>query len=211
MCDQPLLGATVGDMFDAMATLHAGREALIVPHQRVRWTYADLKRRVDELALGLMRLGLEPGDRLAIWSPNCAEWVLTQFASAKAGLVLVNINPAHLGGELEYSLNQVECKALILAPRFKQTDYIAILHSLSPEMLDQPTHEWRSASVPSLRSVIRLVWDHTPGMFNFDELLRPADADDLARLAERAARLQFDDPINIQFTRARQARPKAPR
>ena len=208
VCDQPLLGATIGDMFDAMATLHAGREALIVPHQRVRWTYADLKRRVDELALGLMRLGLEPGDRLAIWSPNCAEWVLTQFASAKAGLVLVNINPAHLGGELEYSLNQVGCKALILAPRFKQTDYIAILHSLSPEMQDQPTHEWRSASVPSLRSVIRLGLDHTPGMFNFDELLRPADADDLARLAERAARLQFDDAINIQFTSGTTGAPK---
>ena len=85
----------------------------------MRWTYAELKRRVDELALGLMRLGLEPGDRLAIWSPNCAEWVLTQFASAKAGLVLVNINPAYWADELEYSLNKVECKALILAPRFK--------------------------------------------------------------------------------------------
>ena len=154
--DQPLIGATIGEMFDAMATAHAEREALIVPHQHVRWTYADLKRRVDELALGLMRLGLEPGDRLAIWSPNCAEWILAQFASAKAGLVLVNVNPAYLRSELEYSLNKVECKALILAPRFKKVDYIAILQSLSPEMRDASTHEWRSASLPSLRSVIRL-------------------------------------------------------
>ena len=92
-----------------------------MPHQHVRWTYADLKRRVDELALGLMRLGLEPGDRLAIWSPNCAEWMLAQFASAKAGLVLVNVNPAYLRSELEYALNKVECKALILAPRFKKS------------------------------------------------------------------------------------------
>jgi len=91
--DQRLIGATIGEMFDAMATSHAEREALIVPHQHVRWTYADLKRRVDELALGLMRLGLEPRDRLAIGSPNCAEWILAQFASAKAGLVLVNANP----------------------------------------------------------------------------------------------------------------------
>ena len=195
-------------MFDAMATAHAEREALIVPHQHVRWTYADLKRRVDELALGLMRLGLEPGDRLAIWSPNCAEWILAQFASAKAGLVLVNVNPAYLRSELEYSLNKVECKALILAPRFKKVDYIAILQSLSPEMRDASTHEWRSASLPSLRSVIRLGLERTPGMFNFDELLQPADPDDLARLSERGAQLQFDDPINIQFTSGTTGAPK---
>jgi fatty-acyl-CoA synthase len=206
--DQPLIGATIGEMFDAMATAHAEREAIIVPHQHVRWTYADLKRRVDELALGLMRLGLEPGDRLAIWSPNCAEWILAQFASAKAGLVLVNINPAYLRSELEYSLNKVECKALILAPRFKKVDYIAILQSLSPEMRDASTHEWRSASLPSLRSVIRLGLERTPGMFNFDELLQPADPDDLARLSEHGKQLQFDDPINIQFTSGTTGAPK---
>ena len=105
--------------FDAIAEARRDREALVVPHQDVRWTYAELRRRVDELALGLVRLGLEPGDRLGIWSPNCAEWVLTQFASAKAGLVLVNINPAYLRDELEYALNKVECKALILAPRIQ--------------------------------------------------------------------------------------------
>src|SRR5262245_49198630 len=100
--DVPLIGVTIGEMFDKVVIAHATREALVVAHQQVRWTYAELKRRVDELAIGLMRLGLEPGDRLGIWSPNCAEWVLTQFASAKAGLVLVNINPAYLCNELEY-------------------------------------------------------------------------------------------------------------
>ena len=160
------------------------------------------------LALGLMRLGLEPGDRLAIWSPNCAEWILAQFASAKAGLVLVNVNPAYVRSELEYSLNKVECKALILAPRFKKIDYLAILQSLSPEMRDASTHEWRSVSLPSLRSVIRLGLKRTPGMFNFDELLQPADPDDLARLSERGAQLQFDDPINIQFTSGTTGAPK---
>ena len=107
-CDQLLIGTTIGEMFDTMATAHSQREALVVPHQHVRWTYADLKRHVDELALGLIRLGLEPGDRLAIWSPNCVEWVMTQFATAKAGVVLVNINPAYVQNELEYSLNKVE-------------------------------------------------------------------------------------------------------
>jgi len=207
-CDQLLIGTTIGEMFDTMATAHSEREALIVPHQHVRWTYADLKRHVDELALGLMRLGLEPGDRLAIWSPNCVEWVMTQFATAKAGVVLVNINPAYVQNELEYSLNKVECKALILAPRFKTVDYISILQSLSPEMQDATTCEWRSASLPSLRSVIRLGPDRTSGMLNFDELLQPAAADDLVRLAERSAPLQFDDPINIQFTSGTTGKPK---
>ena len=207
-CDQPLIGATIGQMFDAMALEHAGREALVVPHQKVRWSYHELRRRVDDLASGLMRLGLEPGDRLGIWSPNCAEWVLTQFASAKAGLVLVNINPSYLGRELEYALNKVECKALIAAPGFRGTDYLAILQGLSPQMEHGATNEWRSASLPSLRSVIRLGSDRTPGMLNFDELARPADAADLERLAERAARLQFDDPINIQFTSGTTGTPK---
>ena len=198
-CDRPLIGATIGDMFDTMALMHSWREALIVPHQQVRWTYAELKRRVDELALGLMRLGLEPGDRLGIWSPNCAEWVLTQFAAAKAGLVLVNINPAYMRGELEYALNKVECKALILAPGFKDTDYIAILQSLSPEM-------------PSLRTVIRLGPDRTPGLLNFDDLFRPANTADLAHLSEIAARdFNSTTPSTSSSRPARPAHPKARR
>ncbi|HVQ12720.1 MAG TPA: AMP-binding protein [Vicinamibacterales bacterium] len=206
--DQPLIGATIGEMFDATAIANAEREALVVPHQHVRWTYGELKRRVDELALGLMRLGLEPGDRLGIWSPNCAEWVLTQFASAKAGLILVNINPAYLCDELAYVLNAAECKALILAPGFKTTDYIAILQRLSPEMKDAQTHGWRSASLPSLRRAIRLGTDRTRGMLSFGDLTQPVEAPDLVRLAERGARLQFDDPINIQFTSGTTGAPK---
>src|SRR4029453_8305759 len=111
-----------------------------------------------------MRLGLEPGDRLGIWSPNCAEWILTQLASAKTGVILVNINPAYQRSELEYALNTVECKALILAPGFKNTNYVAILQDLSPEMAHAVTTEWRSAVLPSLRSVIRLGPERTAGM-----------------------------------------------
>jgi fatty-acyl-CoA synthase len=206
--DVPLIAATIGETFDAMALKHAAREALVVAHQNVRWTYAELKRRVDELAVGLMRLGLEPGDRLGIWSPNCAEWVLTQFACAKAGLVLVNVNPAYSRSELEYALNKVECEALVLAPGFKTTDYIAILQSLSPPMQHATTNEWRSAALPSLRHVIRLGRDRTAGMWNFDDLTQPATSVELAQLAARAACLQFDDAINIQFTSGTTGSPK---
>jgi fatty-acyl-CoA synthase len=103
--NQPLIGETVGQFFDAVCAKWPSRPALVVRHQNVRWTYAELQREVDRLAAGLLTLGLEPGDRIGIWSPNNSEWVLTQFATAKAGLILVNINPAYRIAELEYALN----------------------------------------------------------------------------------------------------------
>ena len=111
-----LIGDTIGQAFDRTVARFPGREALVVPYQDVRWTWSELGRRVDALAAGLLAIGLQPGDRIGIWAPNCSEWTLTQFASAKAGLILVNINPAYRRAELEYALNNVECKALVLAP-----------------------------------------------------------------------------------------------
>ncbi|MGH6976074.1 MAG: AMP-binding protein, partial [Stellaceae bacterium] len=110
---RPLLGETIGQFFDAACARWTERPALVVRHQNVRLTYGELRREVDRLAAGLLTLGLEPGDRIGIWSPNNSEWVLTQFASAKAGLILVNINPSYRVAELEYALNKVGCKALI--------------------------------------------------------------------------------------------------
>ncbi|MDB5435548.1 MAG: AMP-binding protein, partial [Phenylobacterium sp.] len=112
---QPLLGQTIGACFDATCAAHPGQMALISRHQNIRWTYAELKERVDALAAGLLALGLEPGDRIGVWAPNCAEWALTQFATAKAGLILVTINPAYRLSEAEYALNKVGCKALVTA------------------------------------------------------------------------------------------------
>ena len=132
---KPLLGETLGVNFDLAAEKWGERDALIVRHQNVRWTYSELKNEVDDFAAGLLALGLEPGDRIGIWSPNNSEWVVTQYATAKAGLILVNINPAYRVAELEYALNKVTCKALVLATQFKSSDYICLLYT-SPSPRD---------------------------------------------------------------------------
>ncbi|HIM45907.1 MAG TPA: AMP-binding protein, partial [Alphaproteobacteria bacterium] len=130
--DVPLLGKTIGQQFDDTAARHADRDALVVCHQNVRWSYGDMKREVDSLAAGLLTLGLEPGDRIGIWSPNNSEWAVSQLASAKAGLILVNINPAYRLSELEYALNKVECKARISAESFKSSRYLEMICELAP-------------------------------------------------------------------------------
>src|ERR1700685_1229622 len=122
----PLIGETIGVHFDKMAARFADRDALIVRQQNIHWTYGELKEKTDALAAGLLALGLSPGDRVGIWSPNNAEWVVTQFATAKAGLVLVNINPAYRLAELDYALNKVDCTALITADSFKTSDYVGM-------------------------------------------------------------------------------------
>src|ERR1035438_2521533 len=123
----PLIGKTIGALLDEVSATDGAREALVVAHQKIRWTYSELKSRSDAFASGLLSLGLEPGDRVGIWAPNCAEWTIAQFATAKAGLILVNINPAYRLGELEHVLRAVECRALITAARFKTSDYVAMI------------------------------------------------------------------------------------
>ncbi len=204
----PLIGETIGAHFDRIAARFPAREALVVRHQNVRWTYAELKQRVDDLACALLRLGVAPGERIGIWSQNCAEWVLTQFATAKAGLILVNINPAYRRTELEYALNKVGCKALILSPSFKTSDYLAILQEVAPEIATSVPQKLQAARLPQLRTVIRMGRDQTPGMLNFDDLLAPASAAELHALAALGEKLQFDEPINIQFTSGTTGSPK---
>src|SRR5690606_25925767 len=112
----PLREDTIGAALDATAREHANREALVIPQGGVRWTWAELRERADEWAAGVLSLGLQPGDRVGIWAPNCSAWALTQFATARAGLILVNINPAYRASELAYALHKVGCRALVLAP-----------------------------------------------------------------------------------------------
>ena len=203
-----LIGDTIGQAFDRTVARFPGREALVVPYQDVRWTWSELGRRVDALAAGLLAIGLQPGDRIGIWAPNCSEWTLTQFASAKAGLILVNINPAYRRAELEYALNKVECKALVLAPALKTSDYLAIVNDLAPELAHSTPGALQAKALPHLRSVIRLGVARTPGMLNFDDIGARGGPAQQAQLAELAGSLQFDDPINIQFTSGTTGFPK---
>ncbi len=190
------------------ATNSRTRPALVVRHQKVRLTYGELRNEVDKLAAGLLTLGLEPGDRIGIWSPNNSEWVLTQFATAKAGLILVNINPAYRVTELEYALNKVGCKALILAERFKTSDYIGMLRELAPELGHATPGKLEAARLPALRSVVLLGDSWHPGTFKFSDIFARGGAAKRQRIAELAPILQFDEPINIQFTSGTTGFPK---
>ncbi len=205
----PLTGITIGNLLTDTATRFPEGEALIVPYQKARLTWRDLDARAAEAAAGLIALGLEPGDRVGVCAPNMVEWVVLQFATAKAGLILVNINPAYRTSELEFGLNQVGVKALITVPSFKSSDYLSMLAELMPELKSAEPGKLKAKKIPELRWVIVLDDDTVPGTLLFADLLSGATKAARKRVTELASQLQFDDPVNIQFTSGTTGRPKA--
>ncbi len=184
-----LIGQTIGANLASTAARFGDREALVVPFQDVRLSYAQLDAAVDQLARGLMAAGIDQGDRVGIWSPNNAEWVLIQYATARMGAILVNLNPAYRTHEVAYALTQSGCRLLLAAQEFKSSDYAAMVAEVRP-------------TVPSLEQVVFL------GTSEWDELLASATTIDESRLHAREAELQFDDPINIQYTSGTTGFPK---
>lgn len=204
----PLLQETIGQRLEQAARLWPEREALVVRHQNIRWTYKELSERVESLAAGLLSLGLKPGDRLGIWSPNNSEWVLTQFASAMAGLILVTVNPAYKTVELRHALRKSGCKALVLAPGFKSNDYFQSLRELVPELNTAASGALQAKELPDLRLVINIGLDQEPGMIRLADVTAKADAEQRSRLRILSTRLQSSDEINIQFTSGTTGAPK---
>jgi fatty-acyl-CoA synthase len=193
--DVPLLGETIGRNLDRTVARVPDRDALVSVHQGVRLTYAQFHAAVEEVARGLLALGVEPGERVGIWSPNNAEWVTLQYATAKVGAILVNVNPAYRTSELAYALGQSGVSTLVLAPRFRQADYL--------DMLDQVAGE-----LPALQRRVVLGPDAPSGALGWDDLREAAGRAAPDRLREREALLQFDDPINIQYTSGTTGFPK---
>lgn len=206
--DNPLIGDTIGVHFDKVVSRWGNQDAVIVRHQNIHWTYAELKKQVDAVAAGFLALGLEPGDRIGIWSPNNAEWVVTQFATAKAGLVQVNINPAYRLSEVEYVLNKVECKALVAAESFKTSDYISMIGELAPEIASARPGALDSKRLPHLKTLVRIGSKKIAGWHNFEDIANLAGNEHHERIETLADTLQFDDPINIQFTSGTTGSPK---
>ncbi len=206
--DRPLLYRTVDGVLKAAVREGPDRVALVVPFQSLRFSYAQFDREVDRVARGMMALGLDPGDRIGIWATNCAEWILTMFGAARAGLILVNINPAYRGTELAFALRNTGCRALVFARRFKSSDYAAMLEALIPELSASAPGALDCAAFPELRLLVQLGAEPARGCLTFDELRASGVDLDETVPASIGARLDADDVFNIQFTSGTTGLPK---
>ena len=206
--EEPLWRRTIPDAFARTVAQFAERDAAVFCEHGERWSWRELGRRVDTLAAGLLALGLEKGERIGIWSPNRPEWLLVQFASARAGLILVNINPAYRGTELEYVLNKVGCRALLTAEQFKSSDYLAMLRELAPELETAPPGDLHADRLPALRMIITTGANRHAGMLRFEDVMARGESGDGAALDAVTASLDPDEPINIQFTSGTTGAPK---
>lgn len=209
LTSQPLLEQTIGQAFDATVANHPDALALVVRHQSIRWSYQQYQGKINQLAAGLLALGIKTGDRIGIWAPNCYEWCLTQFATAKIGAILVCINPAYRKSELEYALNKVQCKALVCAEQFKASHYLNMLQKIAPELGTSSTSKnLELERLPHLKQIIRMGDIQTAGMLNFNSVMDMANDQKIQQLDSIAQGLDPKDIINIQFTSGTTGSPK---
>ncbi|MHC5128047.1 AMP-binding protein [Pseudomonas inefficax] len=206
--DQALLTQTIGQAFDATVARYADGEALVSRHQGLRYSWRQLAEQVEVHARALMALGVNTGDRVGIWSPNCAQWCILQLASAKVGAILVNINPAYRVGELEYVLRQSGCRWLVCADAFKTSDYHAMVQELAPELASATPGEMASERLPDLRGVVSLAANPPAGFLPWQALAERAGQTSTEAYATRQQSLQFDQPVNIQYTSGTTGAPK---
>ncbi len=206
--DKPLIGMTIGDKFDEIANKFPDNDALIVRHQGLRYTYRQLQEAVDQAARAFLAIGVQRGDRIGMWSPNRAEWTITQFATAKVGAILVNINPAYRLHELEYALNQSEARFIVTADTFKSSNYTQMLYELAPELKASAEGKLKSMKLPYLQGVINLAEEAHPGMWRWADFVNMGDNVSAEQLADIQSQLQFDDPINTQYTSGTTGFPK---
>ncbi|QLG92575.1 AMP-binding protein [Pseudomonas yamanorum] len=206
--DKALLAETIGQAFDRTVAAYPEGEALVVRHQHLRYTWRQLADAVDLHARALLALGLQAGDRLGIWAPNCAHWCISQVASAKLGVILVNINPAYRSSELEYVLKQSGCQWLVCAGSFKSSDYHGMLQELVPELAEHPIGELRCDLLPELRGVISLDPRPPSGFLPWSQLSAIGAGVPPDQLHTRQASLHFDQAVNIQYTSGTTGFPK---
>ncbi len=204
----PLLGLTIGDMLNQIAHRYPDTEAVVSVHQDIRLTWREFLGKVDDFARGLMALGVEKGDRVGIWAMNHAEWVIVQFATAKIGAIMVNINPAYRTYELEYVLKQAEIQTLILQGRFKTSDYVGMFYEACPEAFEARAGRITVEKFPFLKNVIFMGDIPYNGMFAWDEIVKKGHEISTDELVAREESLDFDDAINIQYTSGTTGFPK---
>ncbi|MGI5309316.1 AMP-binding protein [Rheinheimera sp. WS51] len=203
-----LVNQTIGAYFDTVVQSAPDALAVVVAHQNIRLTYKEYQTRINQLAMGLLALGVKPGDRVGIWSPNNIEWCLTQIATAKIGAIMVCINPAYRPHELEYALNNVGCSTLIMATKFKSSNYVEMLQSLAPELSYCDKGQLNASAVPDLKNVICIGDTSYSGIFSFNEVTALASPELELELTAVAATLDASQDINIQFTSGTTGNPK---
>ena len=206
--DTPLLDLTLPALLKQTAEARPDHPAAVFREQKIRWSYSKLAHQTDRLAGGLLRLGIGKGDRVGIWSQNRAEWLLTQFATARIGAILVCINPAYRVSELEYALRKVGCRALVTARRFRTSDYTGMIETLAPELSSAKPGALHAERLPDLRAVVVMGDDIPAGMIGFDDLCAAGDAVPPAELDSISVQLDPHDPINIQYTSGTTGSPK---